>query len=62
MRSDSLVVVGHIQREFEAKEERMKKYLLRVKELVTQFKDFAIKKRKRNLLDTYALVALFMLT
>lgn len=56
------MVVGHIQREFEAKEERMKKYLLRVKELVTQFKDFAIKKRKRNLLDTYALVALFMLT
>jgi ribonuclease HI len=44
MRSNSKVIVGYIQGEYKAKEERMKKYLSKVRELITQFKSFTIKK------------------
>lgn len=48
VRSDSRVILGHIQEEYEAKEERMKKYLSKVRELVTQFKSFTIRKVMRE--------------
>lgn len=58
VRNDSRVIVGHIQWEYEEKEEKMKKYVSKVRELITQFKRFAIKNvpvnktyKPTNLLD-----------
>uniref|UniRef100_A0A2N9EKU0 Uncharacterized protein n=1 Tax=Fagus sylvatica TaxID=28930 RepID=A0A2N9EKU0_FAGSY len=38
VKSDSQLVVGQVKGEYEAKEDRMKKYLMAVKNLLTQFK------------------------
>jgi ribonuclease HI len=42
--SDSQVIVGHIQGEFEAKRERMKKYLVKVQGMQASFQKFSITK------------------
>jgi ribonuclease HI len=49
MRSDSSVIVGQANGEFEAKEERMQKYLAKVRELTTKLKRVMIKKVPRSL-------------
>jgi hypothetical protein len=48
VRSDSLVIVGHIRGEFEAKGEKMKKYLAKVQSMQTVFQKFCIKKIPRE--------------
>jgi ribonuclease HI len=48
VRSDSQVIVGHIRGEFEAKGEKMKKYLAKVQGMQTSFKKFCIKKIPRE--------------
>jgi ribonuclease HI len=48
MRSDSQVIVGHIRGEFEAKGEKMKKYLTKVQSMQTAFQKFCIKKILRE--------------
>jgi ribonuclease HI len=48
IRSDSQVIVGHINGEFEAKGEKMKKYLAKVKSMQTAFQKFCIKKIPRE--------------
>jgi ribonuclease HI len=48
MRSDSQVIVGHIRGEFEAKGEKMKKYLTKVQSMQTAFQKFCIKKIPRE--------------
>lgn len=45
--SDSQLVVGQIQKEYEAKDERMGKYLLKVKELSSQLEEWVIEKIPR---------------
>jgi ribonuclease HI len=49
MRSDSSVIVGQANGEFEAKEERMQKYLAKVKELTMKLKRVVIKKVPQSL-------------
>jgi ribonuclease HI len=44
MRSDSQVIVGHIKGEFEAKGEKMKKYLTKVQSMQTAFRSSASKR------------------
>jgi ribonuclease HI len=44
MRSDSNVIVGHVSSEYEAKEERMQKYLVKFREFMAKLKQFVIKK------------------
>jgi ribonuclease HI len=48
VRSDSQVIVGHIRGEFEAKGERMKKYLAKVQGMQTSFQKFSITKIPRE--------------
>jgi hypothetical protein len=48
IRSDSQVIVGHINGEFEAKGEKMKKYLANVQSMQTAFQKFCIKKIPRE--------------
>jgi ribonuclease HI len=48
VRSDSQVIVGHIRGEFEAKGEKMKKYLAKVQSMQTAFQKFCIKKIPRE--------------
>jgi ribonuclease HI len=48
VRSDSQVIVGHIRGEFEAKGEKMKKYLTKVQSMQTAFQKFYIKKIPRE--------------
>jgi ribonuclease HI len=48
VRSDSQVIVGHINGEFEAKGEKMKKYLTKVQSMQTAFRKFCIKKIPRE--------------
>jgi ribonuclease HI len=48
LRSDSQVIVGHINGEYEAKGERMKKYLTKVQTMQTAFQRFYIKKIPRE--------------
>jgi hypothetical protein len=48
VRSDSQVIVGHIRGEFEAKGEKMKKYLTKVQSMQTAFQKFCIKKIPRE--------------
>jgi ribonuclease HI len=48
LRSDSQVIVGHINGEFEAKGEKMKKYLAKVQSMHTAFQKFCIKKIPRE--------------
>ena len=47
MRSDSNVKVGHVRGEYEAKEERMQKYLAKVRELTAKLEQLVIKKVSR---------------
>jgi ribonuclease HI len=44
MRNDSNVVVRQVRGEYEAKEERMQKYLAKVREFVAKLEQFVIKK------------------
>jgi hypothetical protein len=44
MRSDFNVIVGRVSGEYEAKEERMQKYLTKVREFTMKLKQFVIKK------------------
>jgi ribonuclease HI len=44
VQSDSQVIVGHVRGEFEAKGEKMKKYLKKVQSMHTSFQKFCIKK------------------
>jgi ribonuclease HI len=46
--TDSRVVAGHILGEYEAKGEKMKKYLMKVKELSSRFSHFSVKKVPRE--------------
>jgi ribonuclease HI len=46
--TDSRVIAGHILGEYEAKGEKMKKYLVKVKELATRFAHFHVKKVPRE--------------
>jgi ribonuclease HI len=46
--NDSQVIVGHIRGEFEAKGEKMKKYLAKVQSMQTTFQKFCIKKIPRE--------------
>jgi ribonuclease HI len=46
--SDSLVIVGHIRGEFEAKEEKMKRYLTKVQGMQSSFQKFCIMKVPRE--------------
>jgi ribonuclease HI len=48
LRSDSQVIVGHINGEFEAKGEKMKKFLAKVQSMQTAFQKFCIKKIPRE--------------
>jgi ribonuclease HI len=48
VRSDSQVIVGHIQGKFEAKGERMKKCLAKVQGMQTSFQKFCITKIPRE--------------
>jgi hypothetical protein len=48
VRSDSQVIVGHVQGEFEAKGEKMKRYLAKVQSMQTSFQKFCIKKIQRE--------------
>jgi ribonuclease HI len=48
VQSDSQVIVGHIRGEFEAKGERMKKYLSKVQSMQTSFQKFSISKIPRE--------------
>jgi ribonuclease HI len=48
IRSDSQVIVGHIRGEFEAKGEKMKKYLAKVQSMQAAFQKFYIKKIPRE--------------
>ena len=48
IRSDSQVIVGHIQGEFEAKEEKMKMYLSKVQHMQSFFQKFCITKIPRE--------------
>jgi ribonuclease HI len=48
LRSDSQVIVGHVNGEFEAKGEKMKKYLAKVQSMQTAFQKFCIKKIPRE--------------
>jgi ribonuclease HI len=48
VRSDSQVIVGHINGEFEAKGEKMKKYLTKVQSMQAAFRKFCIKKIPRE--------------
>jgi ribonuclease HI len=48
VRSDSQVIVGHIMGEFEAKEDKMKKYLAKVQGMQTSFQKFSIIKIPRK--------------
>jgi ribonuclease HI len=48
VRSDSQVIVGHVRGEFEAKGEKMKKYLAKVQSMQTSFQKFCIKKIPRE--------------
>ena len=45
--TDSRVIAGHILGEYEAKGEKMKKYLMKVKELSSRFSHFSVKKVPR---------------
>jgi ribonuclease HI len=49
VRSDSSVIVGQANGEFEAKEERMQKYLVKVRELMVKLKTVVIIKVPRSL-------------
>ena len=44
MRSESNVIVGQVSGEYKAKEERMHKYLAKVREFTVKLKEFVIKK------------------
>ena len=46
--SDSQVIVGHIQGEFEAKGEKMKMYLSKVQHMQSSFQKFSITKISRE--------------
>jgi ribonuclease HI len=48
VRSDSQVIVGHIRREFEAKGDKMKRYLAKVQGMQTFFRKFSITKISRK--------------
>jgi ribonuclease HI len=48
VRSDSQVIVGHIKGEFEAKGDKMKKYLAKVQGMLTSFQKFSITKIPRK--------------
>jgi ribonuclease HI len=48
VRSDSQVIVGHIRGEFEAKGEKMKKYLSKVHDMQSSFQKFCITKIPRE--------------
>jgi ribonuclease HI len=48
VRSDSQVIVGHIRGEFEAKGEKIKKYLAKVQSMLAAFRKFCIKKIPRE--------------
>jgi ribonuclease HI len=48
IRSESQVIVGHIRGEFEAKGERMKKYLAKVQTMKASFQKFSITKIPRE--------------
>jgi ribonuclease HI len=48
VRSDSQVIIGHIMGEFEAKGDKMKKYLAKVQGMQTSFQKFSITKIPRN--------------
>jgi ribonuclease HI len=48
VRSDSQVIIGHIMGEFEAKGDKMKKYLAKVQGMQTSFQKFNITKIPRN--------------
>jgi ribonuclease HI len=48
IRSDSQVIVGHINGEFEAKGQKTKKYLAKVQSMQTAFQKFCIKKIPRE--------------
>jgi ribonuclease HI len=57
LRSDSQVIVGHIQGEFEAKGENMKLYLSRVQDMQAFLKWFSIVKIPREQNDEADLLA-----
>ena len=42
--SDSQLILGHIQKEYEAKDERMSQYLMKVRDTLKQLDGWAIKK------------------
>jgi ribonuclease HI len=46
--SDSQVIVGHIRGEFEAKGEKMKRYLTKVQGMLSSFQKFCITKIPRE--------------
>jgi ribonuclease HI len=48
VRTDSKVIVGHIQGEFEAKGEKMKRYLTKVQGMLSSFQKFCIMKISRE--------------
>jgi ribonuclease HI len=48
VRSDSQVIVGHIRGEFEAKGEKMKRYLSKVHDMQSSFQKFCITKIPRE--------------
>jgi ribonuclease HI len=48
VRSDSQVIMGHVRGEFEAKGERMRKYLAKVQRMKASFQKFSITKIPRE--------------
>ena len=60
VQSDSQLVVGQVNGEYEAKEERMRKYLILVKSIMTSFNEVVIVQipREQNIeADTLAKLA-----
>ncbi|KAL6322937.1 hypothetical protein AAG906_022775 [Vitis piasezkii] len=60
--SDSQLVVGHIRKEYEAKDERMTKYLLKVQESLSRLDEWVVEKIPRianmqaNALNPYSIL------
>ena len=49
--SDSQLVVRHVQKEYEAKDERMARYLTKVRDTLQQFSEWTVEKIKRPKMD-----------
>lgn len=48
IRSDSKLIVGHIQREYEAKDRRMAQYLTKVRDTLNQLDEWVIRRIPRT--------------